>query len=773
MTPNLPDLGMYQQFFEFWQRIEPRSRSDNITRSLQAQVRDPAWMLTRQWQFGEFKAEDAGSPIKTSLMTTATRITRLKYAGMETPYQEINHKVPLEAYVERESIFHENNPPNWRFRIQAGQQFARELKKIMNQEMAEDILKSLRKSDVAGIDPSILDHNSVESDSREFLLPITGSLLNSDDRRSLDGYELLSKTEEEIRTVLEDSDQFNNVKTAIENLKFWCEELYSQPFETNITPWQSKRMEYEFFVSSPEKNKKQTVLVAREYDGNELDWFDFSVHHKKNYQLGEARELIDIEENLPSSTEEPIDSIPTNLTFYGNPNHRWWRFEDAQTDFGALNLNKVDLGKLLMMEFVIIHSNDWFVIPYEAKIGSLCRINSLIVTDVFGGTTNVKPAKMIERGIGWNVWDIFSLSKESAKSMREVNPCSSLSTADFLFIPPTLGRRYESIPIEEVRFLRDEMANLVWGIESTIRNCLGEPISGYEAYQDQLRRMKKHSYKDAATNLHRLAIDLEDSTIQALITIIDGIAFEAGITEITDAIANNVKLTEIIEIAKGLVTDDNDDINSIIESIIKTAEKSQLAEVLRLTENAAEYLVKTLKALTPEALISHTNDAIKILQGIKSLDNEPIDVSQKVDYILNKVDEYAHDLGLPKREEDKGPLLSYRFASIIPENWIPYIAVRREVGKRSILLERANMIRNDLTLSPDPLLPKTLLLNSSPKVNEETVSRAGLKVRLNYQRTRWINGSTYLWMGRSVGPGRGEGSSGLRFDYLVHRNKRV
>lgn len=130
MTPKLPDLVFYQMLFEFWQRIEPRSRSDNITRSLPAQVRDPAWMLTRQWQVGEFAAEDAGSPIKTSLMTTTTRITRLKYAGMKTPYQDINHKVPLEAYVERDSIFHENNPPNWRFRIQAGQQFARELKKI-------------------------------------------------------------------------------------------------------------------------------------------------------------------------------------------------------------------------------------------------------------------------------------------------------------------------------------------------------------------------------------------------------------------------------------------------------------------------------------------------------------------------------------------------------------------------------------------------------------------------------------------------------------------
>lgn len=116
--------------------------------------------------------------------------------------------------------------------------------------------------------------------------------------------------------------------------------------------------------------------------------------------------------------------------------------------------------------------------------------------------------------------------------------------------------------------------------------------------------------------------------------------------------------------------------------------------------------------------------------------------------------------------EDKGPLLSYRFASIIPENWIPYIAIRCEEGKRSTLLEQANMIRNDPTQSPIPITPKTVLLKSSPKVNEETVSRAGLKVYLNYQRTRWIDGSIYLWIGRNVGPGRGEGSSGLRFDYL-------
>ena len=46
-----------------WNRLEGRPRSADFERSLRAEVRDPVWFLTRQWQFGEFEGEDAGSPI--------------------------------------------------------------------------------------------------------------------------------------------------------------------------------------------------------------------------------------------------------------------------------------------------------------------------------------------------------------------------------------------------------------------------------------------------------------------------------------------------------------------------------------------------------------------------------------------------------------------------------------------------------------------------------------------------------------------------------------
>ena len=46
-----------------WNRIEGRPRATkDFDRAFKAEVRDPLWMLSRQWQMGEFEGDDAGSP---------------------------------------------------------------------------------------------------------------------------------------------------------------------------------------------------------------------------------------------------------------------------------------------------------------------------------------------------------------------------------------------------------------------------------------------------------------------------------------------------------------------------------------------------------------------------------------------------------------------------------------------------------------------------------------------------------------------------------------
>ena len=46
----------------YWNRVEPSPCSDSLVRGLEASLRDPLWLLARQWQLGEFRGEDAASP---------------------------------------------------------------------------------------------------------------------------------------------------------------------------------------------------------------------------------------------------------------------------------------------------------------------------------------------------------------------------------------------------------------------------------------------------------------------------------------------------------------------------------------------------------------------------------------------------------------------------------------------------------------------------------------------------------------------------------------
>src|SRR5262249_7726589 len=53
--------------------------------------------------------------------------------------------------------------------------------------------------------------------------------------------------------------------------------------------------------------------------------------------------------------------------------------------------------------------------------------------------------------------------------------------AGFFLLPPSVGTAAQSGPtVEEVQFLRDEGANIVWAVEHTTENGTGEPWPGHE-----------------------------------------------------------------------------------------------------------------------------------------------------------------------------------------------------------------------------------------------------------------------------------------------------
>ena len=105
--------------------------------------------------------------------------------------------------------------------------------------------------------------------------------------------------------------------------------------------------------------------------------------------------------------------------------------------------------------------------------------------------------------------------------------------------------------------------------------------------------------------------------------------------------------------------------------------------------------------------------------------------------------------------------LSYALVSAVPENWIPLVPVRESSTGR-IHLRRAAMAvtgagpphaRGAIIGAPGPLI-----------VADEEIPRSGVTLTRAFHFARWIDGSTYLWVGREKEAGQGEASSGLQFD---------
>ena len=604
---RLPKVAEYLPTITLWNRLEGRPRTVNFDRALKAEVADALWMISKQWQLGEFIGDDAGSPVLAKALFESTRLT--KYQAGDEPAAPIELEVPLEVTVE-------NRPLAF---TRAGKKIALDIRLLMGRQwlrLMEPIDPDLKDGYIGAYGIS-KPNPAVEADAHLCAHSRVWQQFSAVGERRMDGYllfeHLTAAPANRAHDGIAEADtqaKRDAIDVAAGRWLTWFERLLRQPIEGTNPSWKPPYLEHQFACSAPWRGSEK-VLTADEYHHAHLDWFSLDID--------QSRATLDDE--AAAETEQQITRtfVPSMVTFGGMPHPRWWSFEDWKTNLSFVKPDTTDLNKLLLLDFLLIFANDWFVLPVTVPVGGLTSVRGLVVSNVFGEQTWVEAAG---RGSDetWQRWNMYTLAIKGNENVP-----ADLSTV----LLPVAPKVQESKPLEEIFLLRDEIANMVWGVEMRVPLATGRSQPGAES----------------------------------------GYEFRSKLQQLSFAV---------------------------------------------------------------------------------------------------------HPPGPPV--ERKAPI-RYQIVNQVPEHWIPFVPVHIENQMREIQLQRASLPRI-LENNPDvpkKVEPRTSLLREGldlapPQtyfVHEEEVGRAGVAVRLSYQRTRWYDGRVLTWLGIKKQTGRGGGSSGLAFDQVV------
>jgi hypothetical protein len=588
-----------------YNRIEPRTSVQNFDLSLSNPVFDPLWLLTQQWRAGEFNAHDGGTAILSKIETESFKLNRL--SGPNGPADAYNTaQIPLEAAVEAMPF---------KFELIHRLQMGRHWLKLLRQQglgVGYDALFSNQfPIDTPG-DP--------ESLSNETAIQVRHLATN----RLPDGAEIytyfLTNNASGISGI--SPGDISAIDAAALSFKQWFERTYYVPHSA-VNKWSPSQLSYQFNTSAPlsvSPSAQQTVLTGKNYNGQSLDWYSSDVSNVPNATLTETPSEPSLNTNAITSSVSTY--IPHLAMFNGMPRRRWWQFEDRNHDIGQIVNRKNDLLQMIVTDFGLTYSNDWFVIPHQVEAGTLTKIKGLVITDSFGRQTVVNKAGTATSQV-WQVWNLFALNQHGAMTNYG---------DERLFLPPSLPQAPDFAELEKVVMLRDEMSNLVWGVEELVSDELGRAYSGREA----------------------------------------------------------------------------------------------------------------------------SNNLLNYMQQLP-LQTFPIPSGS---YIGNEA------------------TIRYKLSNSVPENWIPFIPAKTGNTNRVVAYQRASMHRYfEETQTTNLVRPRTGILRvgldqltPAPYfINEEEISRSGVSVSSGFQRTRWYNGKVITWFGYQRSTGNGEGSSGLKFDFLSEK----
>lgn len=408
-----------------WQRLESDPAELDLVAGLEARLADPLWLIGRQWQFAELKAEDAGMPVVALLDGEEGRLT-IEGSGSDP---DALPEVLIEAEPARSVLASRLVEASLDLRealveVSAGKAFE-------SFRTAFPLTLAPKADDAAGIDlVALFGKDALDASALAAALEA--------ERNSAGGLARLPPAINVPAALRE---------AALGAAEAWLEDWLSLLAEpAGASRWNPQRLEYSASISAVTADGAIPLAVP-EYANGRFDWW--------------AMEVAGPPSGSGSAEPVPAVRIPIAIRFPGMAADRLFEVESESVNLLSVNTGTTGLLAMLMIEYAVAASNDWYQMPLTLPYGTAFRIRELKVRDSFGTETVIGPA-----AAGSAHWSMFEVT-----GSRFADPALPL-----FVLPAATAHVIEGPPIEEVALFRDEIANLAWAVERQLPGLTPVPI---------------------------------------------------------------------------------------------------------------------------------------------------------------------------------------------------------------------------------------------------------------------------------------------------------
>lgn len=418
-------------------RLEPDSITGDPKPGTEARIADPAWMLGRQWQLGELIGEDAGTSVSVKVASRALPIAAWAPLGAvddvgdldQTDWRPWRDGALLEELVQDVPALQFSR--GLRQRAEAGAQLVDMLGDAGLGAVIDEMLAAhpLTLPDDPNDPDGTLDRHAGR------LFAVLGGQV-PDGVAIADG---LAEGEPDWVAAADDPDGVRDVLAA------WQDWLFGA--RDSGGAWSTERLEYRFALRFGD-DANAVVAIGTQFGSAQVRWSDLE------WVEGAVPPLP---EGSPSGAPVATDAtmLATPLRYPAMPADRYWQLEDGRVDLGAIEAQAHDLARICLAEFAMSSGDDWLAVPVDGLLGAVNQVQQVEIVDDFGGTVRLGPLKD-ER---------FTMFRVAARSGRMLPG---------IVLPPVAAGAITGEALEDVLFLRDEMANMAWAIEHAVQGRSGD-----------------------------------------------------------------------------------------------------------------------------------------------------------------------------------------------------------------------------------------------------------------------------------------------------------